>query len=165
MRCCRHPAWCECVSPCVCCRSDSHQCSRSASASPLSACSHQHRNTAERWRASSASTPDITQRQRRRNSTPVSSQLRPVRPSRNVQIGRIFSATLQVDKKKKEKKDKERENEKEKNALTKERVQKKRQTASPTGTNHRSRQESRYSPPSPIMVMVCIFFPTCERFN
>lgn len=56
-----------------------------------------------------------------------------------------------MDKKKKEKKDKERENEKEKNALTKERVQKKRQTASPTGTNHRSRQESRYSPPSLIL--------------
>lgn len=53
------------------CRSDSHHCSRSASASPLTACSHHHQNNAERWRVSSASTPDITQRQRRRNSTPV----------------------------------------------------------------------------------------------
>lgn len=55
--------------------SDSHHCSRSASASPLDACSHHHphRNTSERWRGGvSASTPDITQRQRRRSSTPVS---------------------------------------------------------------------------------------------
>ncbi|XP_077404719.1 uncharacterized protein LOC144037256 isoform X2 [Vanacampus margaritifer] len=108
----------------------SHHCSRSASASPLNACSHhQHQNSAERWRHSSASTPDITQRQRQRNSTPV-------------------------DKKKKEKKDKERENEKEKSALTKERVQKKRQTASPTTITRRSQPESstpkpRTRPPSP----------------
>ncbi|XP_052328712.1 MAP7 domain-containing protein 1-like isoform X3 [Oncorhynchus keta] len=70
----------------------SHHCSRSASASPLDACSHHHphRDSSERWRGGvSASTPDITQRQRRRNST-------------------------LLDKKKKEKKDKERENEKEK---------------------------------------------------
>ncbi|XP_060742491.1 MAP7 domain-containing protein 1b isoform X6 [Tachysurus vachellii] len=46
--------------------SDPNQCSRSPSASPLAACSHQH-NT-DRW---SSSTPDITQRQRRRNSTPA----------------------------------------------------------------------------------------------
>jgi len=54
------------------CHSDSHHCSRSVSASPLNAGSlhHPHQN-AERWRLSSASTPDITQRQRRRNSTPV----------------------------------------------------------------------------------------------
>ena len=55
----------------MCC-SDSHHCSRSASASPLNASSHHHpHQSAERWRVSSASTPDITQRQRRRNSTPV----------------------------------------------------------------------------------------------
>ncbi|XP_054619285.1 MAP7 domain-containing protein 1-like isoform X8 [Dunckerocampus dactyliophorus] len=105
--------------------------SDSSSASPLNACSHHpHQNAAERWRLSSASTPDITQRQRQRNSTPV-------------------------DRKKKEKKDKERENEQEKNALTKERVQKKRQTASPTTTTtRRSQPESstpkpRTRPPSP----------------
>ncbi|KAF7667255.1 hypothetical protein LDENG_00070020 [Lucifuga dentata] len=116
----------------------SHHCSRSASASPFNTCSHQHphqsnaerwRSNAERWRVSSASTPDITQRQRRRNSTPL-------------------------DKKKKEKKDKERENEKEKNALTKEKVQKKRQTTSPTNTTPRSRPEMsttrpKNRPPSP----------------
>ncbi|KAM9776350.1 MAP7 domain-containing protein 1b isoform 2-T2 [Syngnathus typhle] len=108
----------------------SHHCSRSASASPLNACSHHpHQNSAERWRHSSASTPDITQRQRQRNFTPV-------------------------DKKKKEKKDKERENEKEKSALTKERVQKKRQTASPITITRRSMPESstpkpRTRPPSP----------------
>uniref|UniRef100_A0AAY4DRK0 MAP7 domain containing 1b n=1 Tax=Denticeps clupeoides TaxID=299321 RepID=A0AAY4DRK0_9TELE len=82
--------------------SDPHShCSRSASASPLTPCSHHHphQRASEQWRVS-ASTPDITQRQRRRHSTPV-------------------------EKKKKEKKDKERENEKEKNALTKEKVQKK----------------------------------------
>ncbi|XP_061737522.1 MAP7 domain-containing protein 1-like isoform X4 [Nerophis ophidion] len=105
--------------------------SDSSSASPLNACSHHpHHNSAERWRLSSASTPDITQRQRQRNSTPV-------------------------DRKKKEKKDKERENEQEKNALTKERVQKKRLTASPTTITRRSQPESsstpkpRTRPPSP----------------
>ncbi|XP_047239433.1 MAP7 domain-containing protein 1-like isoform X3 [Girardinichthys multiradiatus] len=104
--------------------------SDSPSASPFNTCSHQHKSTAERWRVSSASTPDITQRQRRRNSTPM-------------------------DKKKKEKKDKERENEKEKNALTKERVQKKRQTtSSPNATISRSRPQGsaprpRNRPPSP----------------
>ncbi|XP_029700895.1 MAP7 domain-containing protein 1b isoform X4 [Takifugu rubripes] len=111
--------------------SHSHHCSRSASVSPLNACSHHHssQNPAERWRLSSASTPDITQRQRRRNSTPV-------------------------DKKKKEKKDKERENEKEKNALTKDTVKKKRHTMSPTTTVQRSRPETstpkpKNRPPSP----------------
>nr|XP_057902205.1 MAP7 domain-containing protein 1-like isoform X7 [Doryrhamphus excisus] len=105
--------------------------SDSSSASPLNACSHHpHQNSAERWRLSSASTPDITQRQRQRNSTPVG-------------------------RKKKEKKDKERENEQEKNALTKEKVRKKRQTASPTTTTtRRSQPESsttkpRTRPPSP----------------
>ncbi|XP_061839176.1 uncharacterized protein [Nerophis lumbriciformis] len=105
--------------------------SDSSSASPLNAFSHHpHQNSAERWRLSSASTPDITQRQRQRNSTPV-------------------------DRKKKEKKDKERENEQEKNAITKERVQKKRQTASPTTITRRSQPESsstpkpRTRPPSP----------------
>ncbi|XP_053718615.1 MAP7 domain-containing protein 1-like isoform X7 [Synchiropus splendidus] len=104
--------------------------SDSPSASPFNACSHHtHQNSAERWRVSSASTPDITQRQRRRNSTPV-------------------------DKKKKEKKDKERENEKEKNALTKEKSQMKRQTASPSTTTQRSRPETstpklKNRPPSP----------------
>lgn len=53
-------------------------------------------------------------------------------------------SSFKVDKKKKEKKDKERENEKEKSALTKEKVQKKRQTASPTTTIQRSRPETRY---------------------
>lgn len=55
------------------------------------------------------------------------------------------STPFQVDKKKKEKKDKERENEKEKSALTKERVQKRRQTTSPSTTIQRSRPEARYS--------------------
>lgn len=49
-----------------------------------------------------------------------------------------------MDKKKKEKKDKERENEKEKIALTKEKVQKKRQATSPVTTIQRSRPENRY---------------------
>uniref|UniRef100_A0A671KKP7 MAP7 domain-containing protein 1-like n=1 Tax=Sinocyclocheilus anshuiensis TaxID=1608454 RepID=A0A671KKP7_9TELE len=90
--------------------SDPHQCSRSASVSPLTPCSHHHphQHSAERWRVS-ASTPDITQRQLRRNSTPS-------------------------EKKKKEKKDKERENEKEKSALSKEKVEKKRQSQSITRT-------------------------------
>ncbi|KAG7219386.1 hypothetical protein INR49_002818 [Caranx melampygus] len=101
----------------------------SASISPLSATGTRHHSNAERWRLSSASTPDITQRQRRTNSIPV-------------------------DKKKKEKKDKERENEKEKNALSKEKVQKKRQTTSPVTTTARSRPETstprpRNRPPSP----------------
>ncbi|XP_026145455.1 MAP7 domain-containing protein 1-like isoform X1 [Carassius auratus] len=89
--------------------SDPHQCSRSASVS-LTPCSHHHphQHSAERWRVS-ASTPDITQRQSRRNSTPF-------------------------EKKKKEKKDKERENEKEKSALSKEKVEKKRQSQSITRT-------------------------------
>ncbi|XP_041650078.1 MAP7 domain-containing protein 1a isoform X2 [Cheilinus undulatus] len=78
-------------------------CPRSASASPLTLCAHQpHHRCSDRWRVTS-STPDITQRQLRRSSTPM-------------------------DKNKKEKKDKERENEKEKNALTKEKVLKKRQS-------------------------------------
>ncbi|XP_053288224.1 MAP7 domain-containing protein 1a isoform X4 [Pleuronectes platessa] len=78
-------------------------CPRSYSASPLTLCAHQpHRRCSDRWRVTS-STPDITQRQRRRSSTPM-------------------------DKNKKEKRDKERENEKEKNALTKEKVLKKRQS-------------------------------------
>ncbi|XP_070767674.1 MAP7 domain-containing protein 1a isoform X2 [Enoplosus armatus] len=78
-------------------------CPRSASASPLTLCAHQpHHRCSDRWRVTS-STPDITQRQHRRSSTPM-------------------------DKNKKEKKDKERENEKEKSALTKEKVLKKRQS-------------------------------------
>ncbi|KAK7139470.1 hypothetical protein R3I93_016568 [Phoxinus phoxinus] len=90
--------------------SDPHQCSRSASVSPLTPCSHHHphQHSAERWRVS-ASTPDITQRAHRRNSTPF-------------------------EKKKKEKKDKERENEKEKSALSKEKVEKKRKSQSITRT-------------------------------
>ncbi|XP_077051075.1 uncharacterized protein LOC143701569 isoform X3 [Siphateles boraxobius] len=90
--------------------SDPHQCSRSASVSPLTPCSHHHphQHSAERWRVS-ASTPDITQRTHRRNSTPF-------------------------EKKKKEKKDKERENEKEKCALSKEKVEKKRKSQSITRT-------------------------------
>ncbi|XP_042279793.1 MAP7 domain-containing protein 1a isoform X2 [Thunnus maccoyii] len=78
-------------------------CPRSASASPLTLCAHQpHHRCSDRWRVTS-STPDITQRQHRRSSTPM-------------------------DKNKKEKKDKERENEKEKSAITKEKVLKKRQS-------------------------------------
>ncbi|XP_069559922.1 MAP7 domain-containing protein 1a isoform X2 [Brachyistius frenatus] len=78
-------------------------CPRSASASPLTLCAHQpHRRCSDRWRVTS-STPDITQRQHRRSSTPM-------------------------DKNKKEKRDKERENEKEKSAITKEKVMKKRQS-------------------------------------
>ncbi|XP_042345580.1 MAP7 domain-containing protein 1a isoform X3 [Plectropomus leopardus] len=78
-------------------------CPRSASASPLTLCAHQpHHRCSDRWRVTS-STPDITQRQHRRSSTPM-------------------------DKNKKEKKDKERENEKEKSALTKVKVLKKRQS-------------------------------------
>ncbi|XP_030014220.1 MAP7 domain-containing protein 1a isoform X2 [Sphaeramia orbicularis] len=78
-------------------------CPRSASASPLTLCSHQpHHRCSDRWRVTS-STPDITQRHQRRSSTPM-------------------------DKNRKEKKDKERENEKEKSALTKEKVLKKRQS-------------------------------------
>ncbi|KAM8871131.1 MAP7 domain-containing protein 1a isoform 2-T2 [Spinachia spinachia] len=77
-------------------------CPRSASANPLTICAHQpRRRCSDRWRVTS-STPDITQRPRRRSSTPM-------------------------DKNKREKKDKERENEKEKNALSKE-VFKKRQS-------------------------------------
>lgn len=62
----------------------------------------------------------------------------------------IFVSFLKVDKKKKEKKDKERENEKEKNALTKDKVQKKRQTTSPTTTTQRSRPETRYHTNCPL---------------
>ncbi|XP_051519410.1 MAP7 domain-containing protein 1-like isoform X5 [Myxocyprinus asiaticus] len=90
--------------------SDPHQCSRSSSVSPLTGCSHHrpHQHNTERWRVST-STPDITQRQHRRNAT-------------------------WFEKKKKEKKDKERENEKEKNALSKDQVEKKRQSQSITRT-------------------------------
>ncbi|KAM9310085.1 MAP7 domain-containing protein 1a isoform 2-T2 [Pholidichthys leucotaenia] len=78
-------------------------CPRSASASPLTLCTHQpHHRCSDRWRVTS-STPDIAQRQRRRSSTPM-------------------------DKTKKEKKDKERENEKEKIAINQEKVLKKRQS-------------------------------------
>lgn len=50
---------------------DSHLCPRSASASPLTLCAHQpHRRCSDHWRVTS-STPDITQRQLRRSSTPV----------------------------------------------------------------------------------------------
>ncbi|XP_053488215.1 MAP7 domain-containing protein 1a isoform X5 [Ictalurus furcatus] len=81
--------------------SQSPLCPRSASASPLAVCSHRPHRCSERWRVT-ASTPDITERPRRRDITPM-------------------------DKNKKEKKDKERENEKEKSAITKEKVLKKRQ--------------------------------------
>ncbi|XP_068180009.1 MAP7 domain-containing protein 1a isoform X5 [Antennarius striatus] len=78
-------------------------CPRSASANPLTLCIHQpHHRCSDRWRVTS-STPDITQRQHRRSSTPIG-------------------------KNKKEKKDKERENEKEKSALSNEMVLKKRQS-------------------------------------
>lgn len=51
---------------------DSPLCPRSASASPLTLCAHQpHHRCSDRWRVTS-STPDITQRQHRRSSTPVS---------------------------------------------------------------------------------------------
>ncbi|XP_044064375.1 MAP7 domain-containing protein 1a isoform X2 [Siniperca chuatsi] len=102
-------------------------CPRSASASPLT-CAHQpHHRCSERWRVTS-STPDITQRQHRRSSTPM-------------------------DKNKKEKKDKERENEKEKSALTKEKVLKKRQSL--PSMRHRPDPSpsplSRQRPSSPAM--------------
>ncbi|XP_041090114.1 MAP7 domain-containing protein 1-like isoform X11 [Polyodon spathula] len=86
-------------------------CPRSASASPLTACNHHrpHHRGSERWKVS-ASSPDITPR-KPRDSLPVRK-----------------TSAKQVEKKKKEKKDKERENEKEKNALTKEKVLKKRQS-------------------------------------
>ncbi|XP_027005357.2 MAP7 domain-containing protein 1a isoform X4 [Tachysurus fulvidraco] len=80
----------------------SHLCPRSASASPLALCAHRPHRCSDRWRVTT-STPDITQRSRRRDSTPI-------------------------DKNKKEKKDKERENKKEKSAITKEKVLKKRQS-------------------------------------
>ncbi|KAK7147075.1 hypothetical protein R3I94_009808 [Phoxinus phoxinus] len=73
-------------------------CPRSASASPLTVCSHRpHHRCSERWRVTT-STPNIAQR--RRDSTPM----------------------------RKDKKDKERENEKEKSTITKEKVLKKRQS-------------------------------------
>ncbi|XP_060725956.1 MAP7 domain-containing protein 1a [Tachysurus vachellii] len=77
-------------------------CPRSASASPLALCAHRPHRCSDRWKVTT-STPDITQRSRRRDSTPI-------------------------DKNKKEKKDKERENKKEKSAITKEKVLKKRQS-------------------------------------
>ncbi|XP_037532079.1 MAP7 domain-containing protein 1a isoform X6 [Nematolebias whitei] len=78
-------------------------CPRSASASPLTLCAHQpHHRCSDHWRVTS-STPDITQRQHRRSSTPM-------------------------DKTKKEKKDKEQENEKEKSAINKEKMLRKRQS-------------------------------------
>ncbi|KAK1795052.1 hypothetical protein P4O66_010243 [Electrophorus voltai] len=91
--------------------SQSPVCPRSASASPLTACSQRSHRCSERWRVT-ISTPDITQRQRRGDSTPM-------------------------DKKKKE-----RENEKEKNAITKEKVLKKRQSIPPI----RSKAEPSPSP-------------------
>ncbi|XP_051527020.1 MAP7 domain-containing protein 1-like isoform X2 [Myxocyprinus asiaticus] len=86
---------------------------------------HPHQHNTERWRVS-ASTPDITQRQHRRNSTPF-------------------------EKKKKEKKDKERENEKEKNALSKEKVEKKRlsQTITRTKTAASPNVKAKNRPSSP----------------
>ncbi|XP_072535867.1 MAP7 domain-containing protein 1a isoform X2 [Salminus brasiliensis] len=96
--------------------SQSPVCPRSASASPLTLCSHRPHRCSERWRVTT-STPDITQRNRRRDSTPI-------------------------DKKKKEKKDKERENEKEKSAITKEKVLKKRQSL----PSMKTRTESSPSP-------------------
>ncbi|XP_007249694.2 MAP7 domain-containing protein 1a isoform X1 [Astyanax mexicanus] len=99
--------------------SQSPVCPRSASASPLTLCSHRPHRCSERWRVT-ASTPDITQRNRRRDSTPI-------------------------DKNKKEKKDKERENEKEKSAITKEKVLKKRQSL----PSIKTRTESSPSP-SPL---------------
>uniref|UniRef100_A0A8C5FS24 MAP7 domain containing 1b n=1 Tax=Gadus morhua TaxID=8049 RepID=A0A8C5FS24_GADMO len=102
-----------------------HPRSDSPSGSPLTFCSQNApQRSAERWRASSASTPDIMQRTRRRNSTPL-------------------------DKKKKEKKDKERENEKEKSALSKEKTQKKPPTPPAPSTTPRSRSQTRYCTPPP----------------
>ncbi|XP_046875469.1 MAP7 domain-containing protein 1-like isoform X1 [Hypomesus transpacificus] len=109
--------------------SNSQQCSRSASASPLTACSHLHHRhpdrhaPPDRWRVS-ASTPDITQRPRRRNSTPL-------------------------EKKNKEKKDKERENEKEKNALSKEKVPKQKPPSSSRSRPEASVPKPKKRPPSP----------------
>uniref|UniRef100_A0A8C9U0S6 MAP7 domain containing 1a n=1 Tax=Scleropages formosus TaxID=113540 RepID=A0A8C9U0S6_SCLFO len=106
---------------------DAHSplCPRSASASPLTVCSHHHRpqhRCSERWKVSS-STPDITQRHRRRDSAP-----------------------------KKEKKDKERENEKERSAITKENVLRKRQSL--PSLKHRAEPSTsslfKHRPASPV---------------
>ncbi|XP_018582509.1 MAP7 domain-containing protein 1a isoform X2 [Scleropages formosus] len=110
---------------------DAHSplCPRSASASPLTVCSHHHRpqhRCSERWKVSS-STPDITQRHRRRDSAPM-------------------------EKKKKEKKDKERENEKERSAITKENVLRKRQSL--PSLKHRAEPSTsslfKHRPASPV---------------
>lgn len=58
---------CECGTPSP---AESPLCPRSASASPLAVCSHRPHRCSERWRVTT-STPDITQRPRRRDSTPV----------------------------------------------------------------------------------------------
>ncbi|XP_076827881.1 MAP7 domain-containing protein 1a isoform X2 [Brachyhypopomus gauderio] len=100
---------------------DSHSpvCPRSASASPLTACSQRPHRCSERWRVTT-STPDIAQRQRRRDSTPM-------------------------DKKKKE-----RENEKEKSAITKEKVLKKRQSMPPMRSKPEPSPLSKQLAASPI---------------
>ncbi|XP_077073993.1 MAP7 domain-containing protein 1a isoform X8 [Siphateles boraxobius] len=77
-------------------------CPRSASASPLTVCSHRpHHRCSERWRVTT-STPNISQR--RRDSTPM----------------------------RKDKKDKERENEKEKSTITKETTMLKKRQSMPS---------------------------------
>ncbi|KAF4088029.1 hypothetical protein AMELA_G00078130 [Ameiurus melas] len=110
--------------------SQSPLCPRSASASPLAVCSHRPHRCSERWRVT-ASTPDITQRPRRRDIT-------------------------SMDKNKKEKKDKERENEKEKSAITKEKVLKKRQSlpSMPTRCEPSALMKHQASSPKPPLALV-----------
>ncbi|KAJ8267706.1 hypothetical protein COCON_G00128780 [Conger conger] len=102
---------------------DSHSCLRSQSANPLSACTH----TCSGHRKVSASTPDITQRQRRLDSTPEEKKKK---------------------KKKKEKKDKERENEREK-AMGKEKDQKPRRPLKQrVETSSAPRTRNQLTPPT-----------------
>ncbi|XP_058246211.1 MAP7 domain-containing protein 1a isoform X3 [Hemibagrus wyckioides] len=108
--------------------SQSPLCPRSASASPLAVCSHRPHRCSERWRVTT-STPDITQRSRRRDSTPI-------------------------DKNKKAKKDKERENEKEKSAITKEKVLKKRQSLPSMPARCAPSLKQRASSPRPPSALV-----------
>ncbi|XP_061112474.1 MAP7 domain-containing protein 1-like isoform X2 [Conger conger] len=101
---------------------DSHSCLRSQSANPLSACTH----TCSGHRKVSASTPDITQRQRRLDSTPEEKKKK---------------------KKKKEKKDKERENEREK-AMGKEKDQKPRRPLKQRVETSAPRTRNQLTPPT-----------------
>ncbi|KAJ8405066.1 hypothetical protein AAFF_G00329870 [Aldrovandia affinis] len=79
--------------------SQSPLCPRSASASPLSVCNHhrpQHR-CSDRWKVS-ASTPDITQRQRRRDSTPMEFPLSEVKKEKKDKDPGTFPCTSPLSK-------------------------------------------------------------------